>query len=142
MPSSRMAVSLFIIGSCSMWVLLFEVFRSADVVVRWCGRRGFSRWLRRLVERVLQDRFDAFVAAGAGKQRAFRRCFYSLRRILRGQTYDAQATPIAHLGMRFVAHDPLKQPRRVRANRLGPMDHSRRCPFQMRAVTLGAMLVV
>jgi len=39
MPSSRMAVSLFSIGSCSMWFLLFEVFRSADVVVWRCHRR-------------------------------------------------------------------------------------------------------
>jgi phosphopantetheinyl transferase (holo-ACP synthase) len=62
-----------------------------------------------LVQRVLQNRFDALVAAGSRQQRPLRRRFHTGRRVAFGQANDAEATAVAHLRMRPVAHDPRKQ---------------------------------
>src|SRR5258708_3430702 len=120
MPSRRIAVSFSIIGSCSMCVSLLEIFRTTDGVVRWSGSRRRRRW-RYLIERVFQDRFNAFVAASAGEQRTLASTFHALRGVFLRQPDDAQTSAITHLRMRLVVHDALEQPCRVWADRLGPV---------------------
>ena len=61
------------------------------------------------IQRVLQDRLHALIATCLGQQRAFRRRFHALWRVLLRQANDAQTGTIAHLRMGLLAQDPLEQ---------------------------------
>src|SRR5262249_11325944 len=58
---------------------------------------------RLLVERVLQDRFHALVAAGIALQGPHSCCFHARCRVAFGKPDDAQARAIAHLRMWLLA---------------------------------------
>lgn len=55
-----------------------------------------------------------------------------------GQAHDAQTSAVSHFGMRLALEDGAHGlcGRRARSG-LGPMDEPRRCPLEMRLVTLG-----
>ena len=123
--------------------LAIEVAGATNVVMGWrC--RWWSLHLRRgrQVERVLQDRLDTLVPAGACRQGELRRRFHPRWRVFIGQPDDAQASSIAHLRMRFIFQNPCEQPCGVEADGAGPVHHPQRRPLQMRLVALGAMLGV
>ncbi len=113
---------------------------------RGCCRAVTAGWAamrqpeRLLVERILQDRLHALIAARSGEQRPLGSGFHPLDRILGGKTDDAQAAAITHLRVRFVGQDAFKQPCCEWPDGFGPMHHPRRSPFQMRLMGLRAVL--
>lgn len=64
--------------------------------MRWRYSRGCRGGAQRSFQRVLQDRFDALVAAGAGQQRSLGRVLRSVRRVAISRTNNAEATAVAN----------------------------------------------
>src|SRR5271166_2123085 len=94
------------------------------------------------VERVLQDRLHALIAASLSEECPFRRGFHALPRVLLRQANDAETGAVAHLRVRLLVHDSLEQLGRVRTDAARPVHHPRWRPFQMGLMTLGAVLVL
>lgn len=106
---------------------------------RWRGRRRRRR--RHSIEGVFQNRLNALITARARGERTLRGGFHPHRRIVPGESDQTEAGAVAHLRVRLVGENAFKQARCVRADRLCPMDHPRRCPFQMRLMRMRPMFV-
>src|SRR5215471_10854729 len=108
----------------SLLASLLEILSTTNVVVRWRRRkrRRCGEWL--LVERVLQNRFHALVAASSRLEVTIGGRFHPGRRVLFGKPDDAQTRSVAHLRMWLLGEDPRKELRGVRSELLGPAQHA------------------
>src|SRR5215471_21233309 len=129
-PCSLRAWSFSIIGCCSIALSsLLEVLAATNVVV-WRRRRQRRELRDRLlVERVLQDRFHALVAAGVALQGKLGSGFHARGRVAFGEPDDTQARAIAHLRMRFVRQHALDESGGVRSDLFRPVHHTRGRPL-------------
>src|SRR5271166_6712978 len=94
------------------------------------------------VERVLQNRLHALIAASLREECPFRCGLHALPRVLLRQANDAETGAVAHLRVRLLVHDSLEQLGRVGTDAARPVHHPRWRPFQMGLMTPGAVLVL
>src|SRR5579863_4175453 len=105
MAGSRNACRPSIVGLSSMVLLSFVIGRAAQVVVSPMGPDvPWSRkWLS--VEVVAEDRLDALVGKGPGRQRTDSRGLHARCAVLGGKPHDAEARSEALLGVGPARHD-------------------------------------
>src|ERR1700741_4734599 len=142
-PCSLRDWSFSIIGCCSMTLpSLLEVLAATNVVVwrRWRQRRELCEGV--LVERVLQDRFHALVAAGIAFQGALGGCFHARCRVAFGEPDDAQARAITHLRMRLIRQNALDELTSMRSDLFRPVHHACGSPLQMCLMALWSGLIL
>src|ERR1039458_5523274 len=94
------------------------------------------------VERVLQDRLHALIAASLSEECPFRRGLHALPGVLLRQANDTETGAVAHFRVRLLVQDSLEQLGRVGTDAACPVHHPRWRPFQMGLMTLGAVLVL
>src|SRR5690606_25987287 len=101
---------------------LVVVSRTTDVVVVSGQIRFLLGAQRLLIQAVLEDRFDTFVAVAAQAQCALTGGFQARLAIGLAQAHDPQTGPVALLGVRSAGQDRGNEPGGGRSGFLRPAD--------------------